>query len=802
MNKNYFEFQFVIGRGGFGKVWQVIMKKNKKKYALKEMSKVKIIDRRSIKNIKNEREFLSKLRNPFLVNMICAFQDYENLYLVMDLLTGGDLRYHLCKRKTFIEEETKFFISCLILGLEYIHQNNIIHRDIKPENLVLDEKGYVRITDFGVAKISSPDNSSETSGTPGYMAPEVLMAKNHSFPVDFYAIGIMGYEFMLGYRPYVAKNRKEMKKLVLRKPAIIDENNNTKGWSRESIDFINKCLKRKVSKRLGYANGIKELKDHPWFNDNNWEEIYNKKALAPFVPKLVGNYDKKYCKENDKIGDETLERYQRYKEKNNYNNIFEGYTFLNNELAEITLENNINNNDTNTRVSLNTKQSNPIIYLVNNENINNNDNNNDNNNNNDDNNNDDNNNNNNKKKDDNYNKKDNNINSSNKKENNSTNKKNDNNINKNKNDNNTNNNNKNDYNININLDINLFRRNKIKLSPDKNIPNNIQINKNKFYLSNLPFNNINIINRFNNINIVENKDNKENKENKENELTKNNTKKYLFENLNNQESSYLKKKYKITNNNISPLNFSEFNNVNDDTNLSHLYSSNILNNKNIINKIKEIQYKNFLKQKIKNKDSEPSINTNDNKNTSKSSEKFKKKYLNNILSFRGFSHNKSIQNDKKNKNYSKITLSKLNKDNKLKYFLPQLMQEDENDLSFKKNNSNFIKFKKRLNLSQEQMKMLTNKQTLNLSNNLSNINLLSNKNSFEKINNHIKLNRNESTGTLTSRMRNFFSNNTNKNKNKNSSNNFLNILSNKKNKIRLSKNQLNRNVSAFFRYHG
>ena len=322
MNKNYFVFQFVIGRGGFGKVWQVIMKKNKKKYALKEMSKVKIIDRRSIKNIKNEREFLSKFRNPFLVNMICAFQDYENLYLVMDLLTGGDLRYHLCQRKTFIEEETKFFISCLILGLEYIHQNNIIHRDIKPENLVLDEKGYVRITDFGVAKISRPDNSSETSGTPGYMAPEVLMGKNHSFPVDFYAIGIMGYEFMLGYRPYVGKNRKEIKKLVLSKPAIIDENNNTKGWSRESIDFINKCLKRKVTKRLGYANGIEELKDHPWFNDNNWEEIYNKKALAPFVPKLVGNYDKKYCNENEKIGEETFEKYQHYKEKNNYNNIF------------------------------------------------------------------------------------------------------------------------------------------------------------------------------------------------------------------------------------------------------------------------------------------------------------------------------------------------------------------------------------------------------------------------------------------------------------------------------------------------
>ena len=125
VNKNYFEFQFVIGRGGFGKVWQVVMKKNNKKYALKEMSKVRIIDRRSEKSIRGERDFLSKLRHPFIVNMNCAFQDYENLYLVMDLLTGGDLRYHLCKIRRFSEEETKFFIACLLLGLEYIHNNNI-----------------------------------------------------------------------------------------------------------------------------------------------------------------------------------------------------------------------------------------------------------------------------------------------------------------------------------------------------------------------------------------------------------------------------------------------------------------------------------------------------------------------------------------------------------------------------------------------------------------------------------------------------------------------------------------------------
>ena len=185
------------------------------------MSKLKIIDRRSEASIKGERNLLANLNHPFIVNMYFAFQDFYNLYLVMDLLTGGDLRYHIAYKKTFTEDETKFFISNMILALEYIHSKNILHRDIKPENLVLEKSGYLRITDFGVAKINEKDNSSETSGTPGYMAPEVILVLNHSFPSDFFALGIIGYEFMKGYRPYLGRSRKEIKQLILNKQAKI-----------------------------------------------------------------------------------------------------------------------------------------------------------------------------------------------------------------------------------------------------------------------------------------------------------------------------------------------------------------------------------------------------------------------------------------------------------------------------------------------------------------------------------------------------------------------------------------------------
>ena len=310
INRNNFKFLCVIGKGGFGRVWKIQSKKTKQIFALKEMSKLKIIDKKSEKSINSEREFLSKLNHPFIVNMHYAFQDKDNLYLVMDLLNGGDLRYHASRYRKFSEEQTRFFIANMVYALQYIHSHNVIHRDIKPENLVLDEKGYVRITDFGIAKENMPDNSSETSGTPGYMAPEVMKAKNHSFPVDFFAIGVIGYEFMLGRRPYYGKSRKEIKEQMLSTPAVIKEENITHGWSTDSADFINLLLKRKEEKRLGYKNGAAELMNHPWLKYYPWTELKNKTLLAPFVPEEIDNFDKHYCESIDKISEETQLRYE------------------------------------------------------------------------------------------------------------------------------------------------------------------------------------------------------------------------------------------------------------------------------------------------------------------------------------------------------------------------------------------------------------------------------------------------------------------------------------------------------------
>lgn len=183
LTKSAFNYQYCIGKGGFGKVWKVERKKSKQQYAMKEMSKARILTKRSLKSVMNERQILTQLNNPFIVNMYYAFQDRENVYLVMDYLSGGDLRYHICKNRRFSEEQTskhqpyfifvEFFIACLMAGLEYIHNKSIIHRDIKPENLVFDEDGYLRITDFGIARQWRPENSQDTSGTPGYMGKSI-----------------------------------------------------------------------------------------------------------------------------------------------------------------------------------------------------------------------------------------------------------------------------------------------------------------------------------------------------------------------------------------------------------------------------------------------------------------------------------------------------------------------------------------------------------------------------------------------------------------------------------------------------
>ena len=335
LSRGSFRFHMVVGKGGFGKVWIVTFRSSKKYFALKEMSKARIIAKKSVHSVMNERQILCSLSHSFIVNIKSSFQDAQHLYLVMDLLTGGDLRFHICYMRRFSEEQTRFFIACLVHALEYVHSQGFLHRDIKPENLVFDEKGYLRLTDFGISRKWSPDNAKETSGTPGYMAPEVMCRMQHNFESDYYAVGVIAFECMTGRRPYDGKSRREIRDLILARQESLKPEDRPKGWSVDSVDFINRLIARKPHKRLG-VNGVAEIISHPWFKNFRWDKLKAKELDPPFTPNVREVFD--YLRTLSEDSTHNTEAREVDFSSPEVQELFKGYSFENQESKFRSLE--------------------------------------------------------------------------------------------------------------------------------------------------------------------------------------------------------------------------------------------------------------------------------------------------------------------------------------------------------------------------------------------------------------------------------------------------------------------------------
>jgi len=296
-----FDILKVLGRGAFGKVMLVEMKKNKQVYAMKSLHKEEIIDKDQIEHTKTERFVLERSKSPFLVNLVYAFQTPDKIFFVMTFMKGGELFQHLRANKRFDEKRAKFYAAQILLGIEYLHDMGVIYRDLKPENVLMDEEGHVCLTDFGMAKeVKEGELTRSFVGTPEYLAPEVIAGKGHGKPVDWWALGILVFEMLIGMPPFYSRDQNHQQMFITITKKEVDFGTRIK-ISPEAKSLILNLLKKNPNERLG-TKGVQEIKDHPWFDDIDWNKMSEKKLPPPFKPKVkndrdVNNFDDEFTSE-------------------------------------------------------------------------------------------------------------------------------------------------------------------------------------------------------------------------------------------------------------------------------------------------------------------------------------------------------------------------------------------------------------------------------------------------------------------------------------------------------------------------
>ncbi|GAB2265956.1 hypothetical protein Dimus_000990 [Dionaea muscipula] len=329
MGADDFEPLTMIGKGAFGEVRICREKSTGHVYAMKKLKKSEMLRRGQVEHVKAERNLLAEVDSNCIVKLYCSFQDEEFLYLIMEYLPGGDMMTLLMRKDTLTEDEARFYVAETVLAIESIHKHNYIHRDIKPDNLLLDRYGHMKLSDFGLCKpldctdlqekdFSGGNNFSgalqsdgkpappkrtqqeqvqhwqknrrmlaySTVGTPDYIAPEVLLKKGYGMECDWWSLGAIMYEMLVGYPPFYSDEPMSTCRKIVNWRHHLKFPEEAK-LSREAKDLICKLLCN-VDQRLG-TKGADEIKAHPWFKGIEWDKLYQMEAA--FIPEVNDELD-------------------------------------------------------------------------------------------------------------------------------------------------------------------------------------------------------------------------------------------------------------------------------------------------------------------------------------------------------------------------------------------------------------------------------------------------------------------------------------------------------------------------------
>ena len=275
-----------LGTGSFGRVKIAKNKKTGEFVAMKIMKKMEILKSKQADHISNEIKILSMIEHPFVITFEGFTQDDMNLYLALELINGGELFTYLRGVGRFPVDQARIYIAQIICIFEYLHNKDIVYRDLKPENILIHKSGYLKLTDFGFAKVIE-GRTYTLCGTPEYLAPEIILNKGHGKPVDWWTCGILLYEMIVGIDPFNDDDPMMVYQKILKGKIRFPS-----GFDSNAKSLIKHLLDLDLTKRYGnLKNGVKDITGHRFFKNFDWDKLMKKELPPPYVPKVKSNDD-------------------------------------------------------------------------------------------------------------------------------------------------------------------------------------------------------------------------------------------------------------------------------------------------------------------------------------------------------------------------------------------------------------------------------------------------------------------------------------------------------------------------------